>query len=68
MPLIRLGFRFPRFAVVVRDFQNQPPESDSYQVSDNLTHVGDSRIDVGLIQRGQQLSEICYGRSYPASP
>jgi hypothetical protein len=39
-----------------------------YQVSDNLTHMGDSRIGVGLIQRGKQLSEVCHGRSYPASP
>jgi iron complex outermembrane receptor protein len=30
--------------------------------------VGDSRIDVGLIQRGKQLSEVCHGRPYPASP
>ena len=41
---------------------------DSYQFSDNLTHMGDSRIGVGLIQRGKQLPEVCYGRSYPASP
>jgi hypothetical protein len=39
-----------------------------YQVSDNLTHVGDSRIGVGLIQHGKQLSEVCHGRPYPASP
>jgi hypothetical protein len=42
--------------------------SGLYQVSDNLTHVGDSRIGVGLIQHGKQLSEVCPGRPYPASP
>ena len=43
-------------------------ESASYQFSDNLTHMGDSRIGVGLIQSGKQLSEVCHGRCYPASP
>jgi hypothetical protein len=44
------------------------PDGTLYQVSDNLTHVGDSRIGVGLIQHGKQLSEVCHGRPYPASP
>jgi hypothetical protein len=38
-----------------------------YQVSENLTHVEDSRIGAGLIQHGKQLSEVCHGCSYPAS-
>jgi hypothetical protein len=54
--------------VVLSPVPEPPANRQLYQVSDNLTHISDSRIGVGLIQRGKQLSEICHGRSYPASP